>query len=346
MNQTTPLVSIIVPVYNMGASIEVCVQSLMQQDYSAIEIILVDDGSTDDSLQRCQSIAERCPNVTVVHTENRGSGPARNTGIQTAKGRYAYFPDADDVLASTAISTMIAAIQSEPECDLVVFGFKAVNKNNEVLYTCRYGREIKSGEELRSSYSECMNRSNRYGIQGAPWNKFFDLNVVKNHKIAYPPLRRHQDEGFIARYMCVAKRVLFIEDVLYTYYVNDLKKEWDKYPVDYIDAVIGLYDTRKQTILTWNLQDTKTHDIVHREYICNVIKSLELSFSHKMNLSRYGRVQWIRNALKKSSIASFPVPKSLGWYQKCVLMAARHNILCLYFILSFKVAVQKIGIIR
>lgn len=334
-------VSIVVPVYNMGDKIEICVRSLMEQTYKNIEIILVDDGSKDDSYQHCLHLAEIDSRIIALHTENRGSGPARNYGIEHATGTYIYFPDADDYLEPNAIAILVDAIK-DGECDLVVFGFRNVNRTGKEISIKSYVSTVRDGDTIRKNYSPYMTTSSEFGIQGAPWNKFFDLSIIKAHGIEYPPLRRHQDEGFIARYMCYAQKVRFIEDVLYTYYVNDLKKEWQKYPVDYIDAVIGLYETRKDTILTWNPEDEKTHDLVANEYICNVIKSLELSFSPKMNFSNKQRKIWMREIIAKSNINLVSPPKILGYYQRKIFELIRRSRLdLLYKILRCKVLLQK-----
>ncbi len=339
-------VSIVVPVYNMGSSIEKAVDSLLKQDYSNLEIILVDDGSKDDSYKHCLDIAENNPIVQVYHTENRGSGPARNYGIEKATGRYIFFPDADDYLESNAISVMVEAMKTR-ECDLVVFGFKNVNTKGETVKIARYKNEICDARILRNSYSECMSALGKYGVQGAPWNKFFDLKVIKENNIVYPSLRRHQDEGFIGRYMCYSKRVRFIEDVLYTYYTNDLQREWKKYPTDYIDAVIGLYEVRKETILTWNLEDKITHDMVKREYICNCIKALELSFSPKFNFGIKQRKKWISDNISRTGLAELEIPDILGKYQKIVMKLINKEFeICLYFLLGFKVLVEKYRILN
>ncbi len=334
-------VSIVVPVYNMGDKIETCVQSLMDQTYPNIEIILVDDGSKDDSYEHCLNLEKKDQRVRALHTENRGSGPARNYGIEHATGRYIYFPDADDYLAPQAIEILVKAMQ-EDSFDLVVFGFKRVNQWGKELNVKRYQQTARDGETIRSYYPPYMIIDSEFGIQGAPWNKFFDMQVIKEHGLEYPPLRRHQDEGFIARYMCHAKKVHFIEDVLYTYYVNDLQKEWQKYPVDYLDAVIGLYETRKETILTWNEADHEIRDMVTKEYVCNVIKSLELSFSPKMGFEKRQRVEWIKDALLKSKIASIELPSIVGRYQRTIhgiIKSGRISVL--YHALWFKVWVQK-----
>jgi glycosyltransferase involved in cell wall biosynthesis len=334
-------VSIVVPVYNMGDKIENCVQSLINQTYRNIEIILVDDGSKDDSYAHCFHLAEIDPRVVALHTENRGSGPARNTGIDNATGRYIYFPDADDYLDPQAIDILVKAMDNG-KYDLVVFGFRNVNQDGKEIKVKQYENAEKDGDIIRSNYSPYMTTMSEFGIQGAPWNKFFDLNVIREHKVEYPPLRRHQDEGFIARYMCHAKRVHFISDVLYTYYVNDLQAEWKKYPVDYIDAVIGLYETRKETILTWNPKDYAIQNLIEREYLCNIIKSLELSFSPKMSFDKNNRIKWLKDSIEKSRISKMSTPNGIGKYQRVIhSMIMKNNVNLLYFALWFKVEMQK-----
>lgn len=338
------LVSVVVPVYNMGSSIKKCVESVEQQGYHELEIILVDDGSTDDSLERCKKLAAKDARIAVYHTENRGSGPARNYGISHATGRYIYFPDADDYLEPNAIDVMVNAM-GVGDVDLVVFGYKNIGISGKILRVKTYPELIQRGVDIRANYSDYMTTLSKLGIQGAPWNKFFDMNVIREHNISYPPLRRHQDEGFIASYMSHARNVHFIKDVLYIHYVNDLKKEWDKYPVTYIEAVCGLYNERKKNILVWNPKDELTHDLIYKEYICNFIKALELSFSPKHGLDRKKRTKWIKSMIENSEINSVPVPEILGKYQKFVLDRIRNKKFTeVYQILQLKVCMEKMGL--
>ncbi len=339
-------VSIVVPVYNMGDKIEICVQSLIKQTYENIEIILVDDGSKDDSYQHCIQLAEKDSRIIALHTENQGSGPARNYGIDHASGRYIYFPDADDYLEPDAVSTMVLAMQ-DGIFDLVVFGYKNVNQNGVLVKTKEYAESKQDADDIRNDYADYMTTLSKWGIQGAPWNKFFDLIVIKNNNIRFPSLRRHQDEGFIGRYMCFATKVHFIPDVLYTYYVNDLQKEWQKYPVDYIDAVIGLYKVRRETILTWNPKDAATHDLVVKEYICNIIKALELSFSPKMKFNKAERNKWIKNTTERTGISDMNIPASVGKYQKFILNKIKKGKYSeVYKYLRLKVTIQKTNIYK
>ena len=314
------LVSIIIPVYNMGDSLEESLNSILTQDYPSIEVILVDDGSSDNSLEICKSLAEKDSRVTYVHTENRGSGPARNTGIEMSRGKYLYFPDADDFLASDAISTLVEAI-GEDSVDLVVFGYREATREGTVLREKQYENFSQDGDIIRDNYSEFFAMDRRFGIQGAPWNKFFDGDVVRENGIEYPPLRRHQDEGFIARYMSVARKVKFISAVLYTYYPNTVGLEWKKYPTDYYEAVKGLSDVWAETICKWNSENNT--DIVKREILSKYVKAFELSYSPKMNMTSAERRRWLKTVCKKTEFDKTKLKHAWGLYQKLILISAK-----------------------
>ena len=338
------LVSVVFPVYNNGERLISSVKSILEQTYKNIEVILVDDGSNDNSLETCNRIASTDNRVKVVHTENQGSGPARNVGIANSSGRYIYFPDADDYVVPNALEIMVNAMTGG--CDTVVFGFRNLSVDGKkVIRIKEYKDLIEDADFLRNDYSRCLGSERELSIQGAPWNKFFSLDVIKNNSVEFPPLRRHQDEAFIGRYMCYASKVHFIPNVLYDYFSNDLTKEWQKYPVNYIDAVTGLYDVRKQTILTWNPDDQATHDSIYCEFICKTIKALELSYSPKMKFTRKERKQWVIDNIKKTEVLNVKQPNNLGKYQKMILKLMREGKYgCVLAVFHFKVFAESIGL--
>jgi len=314
------LVSVIIPVYNMGDSLEECLQSILAQDYEQLEVILVDDGSTDNSLEVCKALSALDKRVTYVHTENRGSGPARNTGIACSRGKYLYFPDADDYLSSNAISTLVDAI-SQDHVDLVVFGYREATRDGKVLREKKYQELIQDGEIIRSDYTDFFTMDRCFSIQGAPWNNFFTAAVVRENSIEFPPLRRHQDEGFIARYMHVAKRVKFIPEVLYTYYPNTVGLEWKKYPVDYYRAVMGLSEVWCGTIGQWNQGKNAIH--VKRAIVSLYIKVFELSYAPKMNMGFFERCKWMARVCKETGFHKNSLSGIYGLYQKLMLLSAK-----------------------
>ncbi len=342
-NLNAPLVSIVVPIYNMGSKLESSVVSLLKQTYNNIEIVLVDDGSKDNSLEVCNSLASRDGRITVCHTENQGSGPARNHGIAHSKGKYIYFPDADDILNDKAIEILVNNAETN-NSDVVVFGFQSIDLSGKVVSIKKYENKLVKGTEARNRYYDYSTNERPYTIQGAPWNKFFKMDIIRRCNVEYPRLRRHQDEAFIARYITHAEIIQFIEDVLYSYYENDLGRQWDKYPVTYIDDVIGLYNDRKNNMLSWSQDDVELHDQIYEGHIARVIKALELSFSPKFSFSKSQRKAWMTEAIKKSEIITIPEPKTLGKYQRIVLgliKSKKYN--ALYSLLHIKVIIEKNG---
>lgn len=118
-------VSVIIPVYNVEAYLEECVDSVINQSYRNLEIILVDDGATDSSGRMCDEYATVDPRIRVIHRENGGLSAARNTGLDVATGEYIYFLDSDDYLELSAISDLVSTIEEENAdfvfCDAYVF---------------------------------------------------------------------------------------------------------------------------------------------------------------------------------------------------------------------------------
>ena len=120
-----PLVSIIVPVYNAVAYLDRCVESILRQTYQRIEVILVNDGSTDGSFQLCQRYARQDKRVVAVDKKNGGVSESRNWGIQLARGTYLQFVDSDDWLVPDATEQMVAHAEAE-QCQMVIAPFYRV----------------------------------------------------------------------------------------------------------------------------------------------------------------------------------------------------------------------------
>ena len=299
------LVSIIIPIYNMEKSLEKCVRSILKQDYKNIEVILVDDGSKDNCYAICEKLREEDFRVECIHTENQGSGPARNIGIAMSKGRYLYFADADDVVEPGAISVLVNAM-CNGRYDLVVFGYRYVSQDGSRNFVKKYEPHEAEGSVIRKDYGDYFGMYSPFGIQGAPWNKFFDGETVRKYQIEYPPLRRHQDEGFISRYVTYCKRVRFIPEVLYTYHQNTVSMRFEKFPVDYIEVVAGLNDVYNDTIMKWNPEDHDTHEQVKKSIYYKMIEALEYSYSPKMGLNFFSRIRWVAEQCRVKQLADYP----------------------------------------
>ena len=338
------LVSVVVPVYNMGSSIDRCIDSLLEQSYKQLDIILVDDGSKDDSYAHCLKYTELDSRIRAFHTENQGSGPARNYGISQAVGRYICFPDADDKYEADAIENMVEGMRDG--VDFVIGGYKSLDESGTTILRRVYCHECFEADEVRMNYHQFLGEKAAYGINGAPWNKLYDMDIIRGNSITFPPLRRHQDSGFISRYLTYCKKIRYIGSIVYIHFLNDLSKEWYKYPENYIESVIGLKKVQDETVLVWNPHNNATLEIINQGYASNTIKAMELSFSPRLSLNSDQKVERIKNILEKSQLLEYDHLR-VGCYQKLILSLLRkkHYSLAL-LIIKAKVFAEKEGIIR
>lgn len=122
-----PLLSVIVPVYNVKKYLKKCIDSIIEQTYQHLQIILIDDGSTDGSGEICDQYAAKESRITVIHQKNGGQSRARNSGMLMATGEYVAFVDSDDYLAKNTYSDMVSIAESN-HVDVVRFGFRTVTE--------------------------------------------------------------------------------------------------------------------------------------------------------------------------------------------------------------------------
>lgn len=126
------LISVVIPVYNVSKYLDRCLQSVVNQTYTNLEIILVDDGSTDSCPAMCDEWARRDRRISVIHKKNAGLGMARNTGIEHATGQYICFFDSDDYIELTTIEHAVRLAEEE-QSDIVVFGMSVVNGKGNLI---------------------------------------------------------------------------------------------------------------------------------------------------------------------------------------------------------------------
>lgn len=293
-----PLVSIVVPIYNMGAQLKVAAKTLLAQTYKNIEIILIDDGSSDDTASVCKKLQSMDSRVSYFYQKNRGSGPARNKGIENAHGKYIYFADADDVMSNDLIEKVVNHMESK-DCDMAVFGFKRVFKDGSEKDIAKLDGEVFSGEDVRSAYHKFYDNNSKSGVQGAPWNKMFRLDVIRKYELFYPALRRHQDEVFIMSYVNRVERIVFINDVLYLHNTNDRESIFRKIPKNYFDMVSSLNKYRMFYIHHWNKNNDDMLDIICHDFVYATGLALMFTFNPNFEYSPVERYLTIKKIAKQ-----------------------------------------------
>ena len=204
----SPILSIIVPVYNIEEYLAPCLDSILTQDDSNCEIILVDDGSTDCSAEICDKYASEYPTVTVIHQENCGVSKARNRGLDTARGKYVWFCDGDDIVLDGSLAVLCEAVQIEMP-DMVVFAADKVNVNGE-----KVGVVAVPAYDGNSDHGPLQCGDELY-----PWNRIVNSKIAKQERFN-EEISILEDRDYCYRIAWRCKRVICINQSLYQYLVN------------------------------------------------------------------------------------------------------------------------------
>lgn len=176
----TPLISVLVPVYNIERYIGLCLESIICQTYKNLEIIVVDDGSTDRSGEICDLYAKKDSRINVIHKENGGLVSARKTAMRVATGDYIGYVDGDDWIGEGFYSALVAAIQ-QTSADAVVAGFSRELFTKTARILNAIPPDVYEEKKLDELYSSMISYGDffRHGITTYLWNKLFKAEVIK-----------------------------------------------------------------------------------------------------------------------------------------------------------------------
>ncbi|MCR4889834.1 MAG: glycosyltransferase [Ruminococcus sp.] len=219
-----PKVTVIVPVYNVQKYLRQCIDSLLAQTYDNLEIILVDDGSTDDSGKICDEYVKNNPGLQVIHKKNAGLGFARNSGMSIGTGDYVTFIDSDDYCDKDMIEELMKQVD-ENNVDTVIGGFKKVDDSGNILFTETYAPEVYTGEQAYESFFMRILGSapgKHDSVRMSVWNSVYNFKVIKENKIKFPSERImiSEDIVFDADYYRYAKGVAIVGTAKYNYRFN------------------------------------------------------------------------------------------------------------------------------
>lgn len=207
------LVSIIVPIYNAEHYLVQCLDSIINQTYRNLEIILIDDGSIDNSLSICNLYASIDERIIVVHKENGGVSSARNHGIIKSKGYYILFVDSDDTIERTYVEDLVI-VNEDDSYDLIICGFKEV-------YTYKNLSRINLiSENLSGNIKDDYYKLNDFCK--SPYVKLYKAEIIRNKNILFPlTIRIGEDQVFNHLYLHYVTKYNFVNKSLYNYYIRE-----------------------------------------------------------------------------------------------------------------------------
>jgi len=214
-------VSVIIPVYNAERYLRRCLDSVCEQTFGDIEIICVDDGSTDASVDILREYKEKDTRFKIITQSNKGAGEARNTGLNSAEGKYLYFLDSDDEIKPRALEVAFNEAEKS-RADIVIFNFETYDDENDVISDCYYFC-VRQLRMLNGYFTYKDFPDNILEFGRMVWNKLFKREFINANKIRFQNTLKLNDVYFSSVSFICAEKMTYIDDILIRYYIMNEK---------------------------------------------------------------------------------------------------------------------------
>lgn len=274
----TPLFSIIVPFYNVRAYMDRCIRSLIKQTYSQLELIFIDDGSTDGTGERLDYWAQSDSRIQIFHRENHGVSETRNFGLQQVIGEYLTFVDGDDWVERQFIEFMVKAFQ-DSHAAMVVCGYYLDPRGRSAALQAESG--ILTRKEMLSRVLKLTG-----SVRGYTWNKGYLTSVIQQHRLEFTSdIDLMEDQLFNVQYINLTRNFYFDTQPLYHY-------------VQRADSLVHAFDLQK------------VPDTVVANY--RILQELNHTNAAEQSVKKHGRQQKKQLKYRKSNLKRAKDLKSLS----------------------------------
>lgn len=294
--------SVIVPVYNVEDYLHKCIDSIINQTFTELEIILVNDGSTDGSPQICDEYAKKDLRIKVIHQRNAGVSVARNNGINAATGDYITFVDSDDWLECTMYENMCNITKSEQSTDIVMCDFKTVkhNKEDEISANIRKGFYSKS-QIITELYPTLLVTEDfgRIPIISV-WACLFKRSLIVGQNISFDALLMYsEDYLFMADVMIHANSFYYLKDHYFYNYLQYEESRSKKFQPDWWENLVHL-NKKLEKILKDN-QDYNFTRQIKLQLLHSVLLVLN-GIYHDPGMNDQHKISAIRSILRQKEL--------------------------------------------
>lgn len=310
---TKDLISVIIPCYNVSKYLEDTFKSLQQQTYKNIEVIFVNDGSTDDCLQKIETFCKDKPWCKVVSTQNQGLAQARNEGIKIATGEFLYFYDSDDILHPTLLERMHQIVA---DADVSLCTFKRVSEDFKGKYKKISAKKVKTIQGTEKLMCESIACREFYPNV---WNKLYRHEIVKKFK-TYPnvfiaDIRYGEDLPFNVEYFSFCTKANFVKEKLYYY----RQRKGSLVHSSFKPKMLTIYVGHKNSLEVCKPYKMATEYI--QGFIC--ITCVEMLF--RIYASKFKDPETVKKLYEGylNTIKSLKKSKRFVWYKRCLIPPAR-----------------------
>lgn len=273
--------SVIIPIFNAEKYITNCLDSILKQDYDNYEIILIDDGSTDNSLKICKEYEKKYSNIIIYHQENLGVSVARNKGICLSSGEYILFIDIDDEVSNNMFRRYLHELKND-DVEMIICGYKEldIDSNSDKLYSANETWYGCKNDFLNDKFEHLFYN----WLLHSPWNKLFKSSIIKKHKITFNTnYSIYEDICFVLDYLYRCNNIKLIPDILYTYITKKSGSLVTKY---HSNAYIAYFDFNRKLKKLLDNEKVKYNLFIFNKFI-KFIDDMYLkdamSLKHKKN---------------------------------------------------------------
>ena len=317
-----PLISVVVPVFEVEQFLDRCVKSLINQTYHNIEIILVDDGSPDNCPIMCDNWKIKDNRIRVIHKKNGGLSDARNAGMRIATGEYISFVDSDDWLDLHTFSIVIEKMLLT-QAQIGAYDFISVDSDTII-------HDFSDKYEILNSEQAIENTIDDAGVRTVVWNKVYHKSVLSG--LFFPKDRIHEDEFFTFYALDKAQRIVFLHRKCYYYYQRN-NSIMGEYNVRHLDMLEGV---RERMLFV-----KKHYPLLYRKaklsFSISCIFQYQMLLQHK-NLDPTGlyrrKVQLLRSTVKVSRSEVVDLKRHVALYHRISNLPKGLVILCTFLNLS------------
>lgn len=278
-----PLISVIVPIYNVEKYLRKCIDSIINQTYENLEIICVDDGSTDNSGKICDEYAKQDVRIKVIHKLNGGLSDARNVGVKSANGQYITFVDGDDWIDSDYYMNMS---ENMVNCNILICGYKSVDEHGKEIGLCAFEENL-----INLNYDETGNAIEKLmynSALGFVWNKLYKAELVK--LVKFEPLMPREDLIYNLLLISKASKLKLIGT--YTGYnwvqhTSSITHKMDFFNVNKtLKIITRMFDILKTYKLEcrWNIYDYGVKILLADTILVGIVANVRLNQKEKYSL--------------------------------------------------------------
>lgn len=315
-------VSVIIPIYNAAEFLRECLDSVLAQTLGSFEVICVDDGSADNSVEILQDYARRDKRIIIVEQENQGAGAARNNGMALARGEYLSFLDSDDIFEKSMLQSAYEA-SIECDADVCVFDADLFDHSTGAFRACTWAfRRQFFPENMPFSPRSSEVRDNIFRMfNGWPWDKLFKRSYIASLNLKYQNLRTTNDMFFVYIALAMANRIVTVDKVLAHQRVNvktSLSRTREKSWNCFYTALVamqeelkkyGVYNTLEKAFVNWAINfslwqlNTMKGDVFEKTY--NLLK---YEGFERLDITRHDRSYFYNEKEYNQFVRIFTLP--------------------------------------